>query len=60
MRPSFREVKAKMTETFRAEPDTTSLVSEIAALHPMNPFYTPNILPFAVRRNLRPGSDKQR
>lgn len=43
-----------MTETFRAEPDTTSLVSEIAALHPMNPFYTPQYIAFRRTQGFTP------
>ena len=43
-----------MTETFRAEPDTPSLVNEIAALNPTNPFYTLQYIAFRRTLGLTP------
>lgn len=43
-----------MTEIFRAEPDTTSLVSEMTALNPINPFYTLQYIAFRRAQGLTP------
>ncbi len=43
-----------MTGTFTAEPDTASLVSEIATLHPTNPFYTSQYISFRRTQGFTP------